>query len=222
MQTPLYQTRSKFEPRNAGGVNFYLRRDPESQREVAFAVSGDYLLLATREDLMAGALQLMSGKQDRTVESEPWWSQSTAAAAQAGDLRMVLDLRNLVPNGYFRTYWVQQNITDLSQYSAAVSDLFRSGKQYREERVLIRKKEPEHAASEESLVAAADLSRLVPENIGVYVSVANPRADTCYSLLETKLLSPHLGPSPVSQFAPQVQLTTGEQGASSDLETRID
>ena len=48
MQTTLWQTRSKFEPRNAGGVDFYLRRDPESQREVAFAVSGDYLLLATR------------------------------------------------------------------------------------------------------------------------------------------------------------------------------
>ncbi len=72
---------------------------------------------------MAGALQLMSGKPDRTIESEPWWTQSTAAAGPAGDLRMVLDLEKLVPNGYFRTYWVQQNITDLSQYSAAVSDL---------------------------------------------------------------------------------------------------
>jgi hypothetical protein len=69
MQTTLWQARSKFEPRSAGGVDFYLRRDPQSQREVAFAVSGDYLLLSTREDLMAGALQLMSGKQDRTSRS---------------------------------------------------------------------------------------------------------------------------------------------------------
>jgi hypothetical protein len=140
MQSSLYQTRAKFEPRNAGGVDFYVRRDPQSQREVAFAISSDYLLLATREDLMAGALQLMSGKQDRTVENESWWTQSTAAAGHPGDLRMVLNLQTLVPNGYFRTYWVQQNITDLSQYSAAVSDLFRSDKEYREERVLIRKK----------------------------------------------------------------------------------
>jgi len=79
MQTALWQTRSKFEPRSAGGGTFYLRRDPESQREVAFAISGDYLILSTREDLMAGALQLMSGKQDRTVEGEQWWAQSTAA-----------------------------------------------------------------------------------------------------------------------------------------------
>ena len=91
----------------------------------------------------------MSGKQDRTVESEQWWAQATAAAGEAGDLRMVLNLEELVPNGYFRTYWVQQNITDLKQYSASVSDLFRSSKQYREERVLIRKEEPEQASSSE-------------------------------------------------------------------------
>jgi len=222
MQTTLWQTRAKFEPRNAGGVDFYLRRDPASQREVAFAVSGDYLLLATREDLMAGALQLMSGKPGRTVESEQWWAQATAAAGNAGDLRLVLDMEKLVPNGYFRTYWVQQNITDLSQYSAAVSDLFRSSTQYREERVLIRKKEPEQAASAGGLAGAADLARLVPADAGLYAAAANPSADACFALLETKLLAPHLGPAPPSQVAPQVQLTSGEQGGGADLETRID
>jgi len=222
MQTTLWQTRAKFEPRNAGGADFYLRRDPASQREVAFAVSGDYLLLATREDLMAGALQLMSGKPDRTVESEQWWAQSAATAGKAGDLRLVLDMEKLVPNGYFRTYWVQQNITDLSQYSAAVSDLFRSTAQYREERVLIRKKEPVQAPSADGLAAAAGLARLVPADAGVYVAAANPSSDTCLALLETKLLAPHLGPVPPSQIAPQVPLTSGEQGGGSDLETRID
>jgi len=222
METTLWQSRAKFEPRSAGGVNFYLRRDPESQREVAFAVAGDYLLLATREDLMASALQLMSGKQDRTVENEQWWAQSTAAAAHAGDLRMALSLEKLVPNGYFRTYWVQQNITDLSQYSAAVSDLFRSTKEYREERVLIRKKEPQAPASGEGLTAAADLARLVPDDAGMYVVTANPTVDSSFALLETKVLAPHLGQAPPSQLAPQVQLTSGEQGGGSDLETRID
>jgi len=222
METMLWQTRAKFEPRTAGGVNFYLRRDPQSQREVAFAVSGDYLLLATREDLMASALELMSGKQDRTVESEQWWAQSTASTGEAGDLRMVLDLEKLVPNGYFRTYWVQQNITDLSQYSAAVSDLFRSSKQFREERILIRKKEPQEAASSEGATAAAELARLVPDDAGIYVAAANPTADAVFNLLETKLLAPHLGPAPPSQIAPNVALTSGEQGGASDLETRID
>jgi len=91
-------------------VDFYVRRDPESQKEVAFAVSGDYLLLATRADIMAGALQLMSGSQDRTIEAEQWWSQSAASAGPAGDLRMVMDLEKIVPSPYFRTYWVQQTL----------------------------------------------------------------------------------------------------------------
>jgi hypothetical protein len=222
METTLWQSRAKFEPRTAGGVDFYLRRDPQSQLQVAFTVSGDYLLLATREDLMAGALQLMSGKQDRTVENEQWWAQSTSATTKPGDLRLVLDLEKLVPNGYFRTYWVQQNITDLSHYSAAVCDLFRSSKEYREERVLIRKKEAEHPASADGFTTAADLARLVPDDTGAYEATANPTADSAFALLEAKLLAPHLGPAPPSQIAPQVQLTSGEQGGASDLETRID
>lgn len=221
MQTALWQTRAQFEPRSAGGVDFYLRRDPESQKEVAFAVSGDYLVLATREDLLAGALQLMSGGQNRTVETEPWWSLSVAAAGAAGDLRMVLNLEKIVPSPYFRTYWVQQNITDLAQYSAAVSDLFRSNRQYREERVLLPKA-PVAASSSDGLEAAAGLVRLVPEGVGIYEAKAHPSADSCLDLLETKLLAPHLGPAPPSQIAPQVHLTSGEAGAGSDLETRID
>ena len=222
METALYQSRAKFEPRTAAGVNFYIRRDPQSQREVAFAVSGDYLLLATREDLVRGALELMSGSKNLTIESEPWWSQSTAAAGAAGDLRLVLDLEKLVPNGYFRTYWVQQNVTDLSHYSAAVCDLFRSSKEYHEERVLIRKKVPDQPASADGFTAAALLARLVPEDAGVYEAAANPTADDAFGLLKTKLLASHLGPAPPSEIAPQVQLTSGEHGAASDLETRID
>ena len=222
MQTTLWQTRSKFEPRSAGNVTFYIRRDPESKREVAFAVSGDYLILATREDLIAGALQLMSKAPDHTVESEQWFSQATAASEQAGDLRMVLNLTKIVPDGYFRTYWVQQNITDLSHYSAAVSDLFLSGRQFREERALIRKVEPESIPSADALAATADVVRLVPDNAGFYEALANPSSDTCFELLTTKLLAPHVGAAPASETAPQVQLTSGEVGGGADLETRID
>ena len=219
MASALWQTRSRFEPRNVGGVDFYIRRDPESQKEVAFAVSGEYLLLATREDLIAGALQLMAGNKANTVENEAWWTQSVAAAGSTGDLRMVLNMEKIVPSPYFRTYWIQQNITDLKQYSAAVSDLFRSGKQYREERVLIRKAEAEVPAGASE---AAYLARLVPAGAGMYEAKASPSSDSCLDLVATKLLTPHLGPAPVSRIAPDIQLGSGETGSDSDLETRID
>ncbi len=223
MQSTLWQTRSKFETRSAGGVAFFLRRDPESQREVAFAVAGDYLLLATREDLLAGALQLMASGDVRSIETERWWSQSVAAAGTVGDLRMVLNLERIVPSPYFRSYWVQKNITEMKQYSAAISDLVRSGKEYREERVLLRKTPATGDPSAGGGPAGvADILRLVPAHAGVYEAKANPTPADCLALLETKILTPHLGPGPAEKLAPQVQLTNGETGTSTDLETRID
>src|SRR5882724_7766951 len=158
MQSALWQTRAKFETRSVAGVTFYVRRDPESGREVAFTVNGDYLILATREDLLAGAIQLMAGSKDRTIEAEQWWSQAVAAAGPVGDLRMVLNLEKIVPSPYFRSYWIQRNITEMKQYSAAVSDLFRSGKEYREERVLLKKSmAASNATTEDAATAVADL-----------------------------------------------------------------
>jgi hypothetical protein len=222
-QSALWQTRSKFETRNAAGVDFFYRRDAESGREVAFAVTGDCLILATREDLMAGALQLMKGGSGHAMESEAWWSQSISAAKEAGDLRMVLNLEKIVPSPYFRSYWVQQNITDLKQYTAAISDLTLSGKEYQEERILLRKtRTPAESLQNARPASVSEIIRLVPVQAGFYEAKANPTAEECLSLLETKILAPHLGPAAAEKLAPQVQIGNGETGSSSDLETRID
>jgi hypothetical protein len=221
MQNQLWQTRAKFETRTAAGTTFYLRRDPESQREVEFAVHENYLLLATREDLMASALQLMAGGKDRTIDADPWFSQSVAAAGPVGDLRMVLNLEKIVPSPYFRSYWVQQNVTDMKSYAAAVSDLFRSGNEYREERVLL-KKTGDAASTKEQGEEVSDLVRLVPAGVGIYEAQLCPSIDPCLDALETKILAPHSGPIPPQQLAPEAQLTSGETGSRSDLETRID
>ncbi len=223
IQSALWQTRAKFETRSVAGVTFYVRRDPESEREVGFAVKDEYLILATREDLLAGALQLMAGSKDRTIEDEQWWSQSVAAAGPAGDLRMVLNLEKIVPSPYFRSYWIQRNITDMKQYSAVVSDLFRSSKEYREERVLLKKPATVgNAIAGDAATAVVDLVRLVPADIGTYQARAAPSTADCLDLLETKILAPHRGLAAAQQTAPDVQLSSGETGSSSDLETRID
>jgi hypothetical protein len=221
MQNQLWETRAMFETRSAGGLTFYLRRDPESQREVEFAVHDNYLLLATREDLMASALQLMAGGKDRTIGAEPWFAQSVAAAGPAGDLRMALNLEKIVPSPYFRSYWVQQNISDMKSYAAAVSDLFRSKKEYREERVLLKKTGDAPSTNEQG-EEVSDLVRLVPAEAGIYEARLCPSIDQCLATLKTKILAPHSGPIPPEQLGPEAQLTSGETGSSSDLETRID
>jgi len=222
MQSALWQTRSKFESRNAGGVDFFYRKDPDSDREVAFAITGDYLLLATRENLMAGALQLLAGGKDHCVEEEPWWSRSVAAAGTPGELRMVLNLERIVPSPYFRSYWIQQNITDMKQYSAAISDLTRLDKEYREERTLLRKNPAPEPSEGKGPAAVGEILRLVPANIGIYEAKANPDPKESLELLTVKILAPHLGPAAPEKLVPQVELGGGETGSASDLETRID
>jgi hypothetical protein len=146
-----------------------------------------------------------------------------AAAGPAGELRMVLNLEKIVSSPYFRSYWIQRNITDMKQYSTSVSDLFRSGKEYREERVLLKKSPASGSGTpDDGANAVADLVRLVPADNGNYEVKAAPSAADCLDVLETKILAPHRSPSVASQTAPEVQLSSGETGNSSDLETRID
>jgi hypothetical protein len=222
MQSTLWQTRSKFESRTAGGVNFFYRKDPDSEREVAFAVTGDYLLLATRQDLMAGALELLAGGKGPSVADEAWWSRPVAAAGAPGDLRMVLNLDKIVSSPYFRSYWIQQNITDMKQYSAAISDLTLSGKEYREERTLLRKDAAQEPSEGTGPAAVADILRLVPADTGLYEANAGPDHKDSVELLTSNILAPHLGPPAPEKLAPQVQLGNGEIGSAADLETRID
>src|SRR5580704_6561941 len=55
-QSRLWQARGKFEDRQSAGNDFYLRTDPQSGRTVAFATVDDWVILATREDLVANTL----------------------------------------------------------------------------------------------------------------------------------------------------------------------
>ena len=238
MQTAIWQLRTRFEPRNAGGASFYVRTDPESKRVVGFGATDDYLVLGTREDLIAGAMALLSHQPGRTLADSGWYVKSVAAGPkQSGDLRMVLNLAEIAQTPQFRTYWIQQNITETRQYSAAIVDLYRTAAEYREERVLLRDiqggeeaesapgdgEEPAQAAvTSEGAKSVADLARLVPEGAGVYRAMANPTPKEALRLVLTKILTPHIGPAPVQKLAPQVTLTSGETGSESDLETRID
>ena len=116
MENALWRTRGTFEPRQADGTPFYVRVNPESKRVVAFGVRDQYLVLATREDLLAGALTLIGGRGGASVETEGWFAQSVKAAGTPGDVRLVANLATLVRQPHFRWYWVQQNIAELSQY----------------------------------------------------------------------------------------------------------
>jgi len=133
LQSALWQSRNKFQPRTAGGKPFFARKDEQSGRVVAFAVADNYLILGTREDLVAGSLELMSGSKGRTLSQEGWYKQALSAAqTKTGDLRMVLNMEKIAVTPHFRTYWIQHNITEMQSYGSAISDLYREGATYRE------------------------------------------------------------------------------------------
>jgi hypothetical protein len=233
-KTRLVQMRGKFATRQVGNQTFYVRTqtdqsmgdDAQGQaRTVAFATSGDWLLLATREDLMAGALTLMAGRSGNSapadsLAAEPWFVDARAAAQKdAGELRMTLNLDKIVPSPYFRSYWVQRNITEMKQYRSAVADLYMDTGDFREERVLLPKSPPENSASAPDLGA---LVALLPQHAGVYRAVAAPGVEPALDSINEKLLQRTTGSFTDMRTAPDADLAVHEVGSTADFETRID
>ena len=222
VQSQLWQSRSRFQPRTTAGKAFYARKDEQSGRTVAFAVTDDYLILGTREDLVAGALELMSGSKGRNLRQEGWYAQSLAAASSTpGDLRMVMNMEKIAVTPHFRSYWIQHNITEMQSYGSAISDLYREGKVYREERVIIPRKQGDEAVLARSAQEVSSLLSAVPSDAGFYRAGAVD-VHQALAMLQQKILAPRSGVPETPRLAPQVQLTSGATGAAFDLETRID
>jgi len=136
---------------------------------------------------------------------------------------MVLDMKKISDERHFTSYWIQQNITEMEGYTAAVCDLYREGSTYREERVLLRKTkdmDQENAHNDHPEIVGTLLSAL-PEDHGFYqVRIATP--DAIVATLQESIMAASGKSSAVQRQAPQMVLTGGEVGSASDLETRLD
>lgn len=217
--TPLWQTRSKFEQRTEAGTAFYVRKDEQSSRTAAFASKDGWLILGTRDDLVAGVLDRLAGTDSHSLANEGWYAEAVQnAQSERGDLRMVLDLDKIVRTPYFRSYWIQNNITELKQYTAAVSDLYRSRQGYREERMLLRR-ERATSALEGDVTALASLA---PADAAFYEAQASPNTEDLLNSLREDLLE--LGPAQ-SQAAPTTAPSAAaaeNAGSASQLDVLID
>ncbi len=226
LQTALLGQRNRFAQRQAGGLTFYIRSSKDTPaRTVAFATvadpgGGDLLLLSTREDLLASALTLLAGQQPASaaLAAEPWYAEaSTALPSRNPSLHMVLNLERLVPMAYFRSYWVQQNITEMKQYRAAVTDLYRETDAFREERALLLKDPAEPSAAPQ----LAALAALAPSE-GAFRATATQDPALAVTAVEEKLLGRQQKAAHIAEEAPDSSLDPVESGTTSDLETRID
>jgi hypothetical protein len=243
MNTALWKARGTYQTRKAGGVDFYVKEDAATNRVAAFAYSGEVLMLATREDLMAGALELLASTaagtnragQPPSLASEKWFTDAIQAALPgSNDLRLVYNLDRLEQVPQFRSHWVQRGTrATLREFSSGLADLERANGDIGERRVLLRANATA-AISDES--ATAQLLAAVPDDAGFYRArlVSNsglsgssvsgsglPDAEQVEKTIEEKIFAATAPPKPRNDFAPQVD---GERdsGSEQDLETRID
>ena len=221
VKSQLWAVRDKFEQRQAGGVSFYLRTDPASKRTVAFAFTKGYLLLATRDDLVAQALELAAGGRNPSIASDRWYQDAVAAASNPGELRLVMNLEVLVKSVYFRSYWVQRNASTIRQYRAGVADVKRSATTIKETRVFLRAPESTEPTRSNSPTISSLLG-LVPPEAGLYKTSAIGESSEPAALIVQKLIGAQPQRSRNWRYAPVAVLPDNRAGSEADLETRID
>ena len=225
-QSQLFATRGAFERRHAGDSDFYIRTSATDYSTVAFAqvsgASGDVVLLATREDLIANALKLIAAPSPaNSIQQEPWFRDVSAALPMEKPgpaLHMVLNLDRIAVDPHFRSYWIQRNITWTRQFRAAASDLYLESARFREERVLL----PKQPDAVPAAIDLAPLAALVPPSTGVFRVVSTKDPSVAVSAIEEKLLGSYTAPPPNPEDAPDPSLSAPQAGSDSDLETRID
>ena len=217
--SPLWQTRGKFEQRKEAGTTFYVHKDVQSSRVAAFAAADGWLILGTREDLVAGVLDRLAGISSHNLFGEGWYAETVKQAArERGDLRMVLNLDKIVQTPYFRSYWVQRNITEMKQYTSAVSDLYRTRESYREERLLLRRA----SKNTDSGGDIAALTALAPEDVGFYAADALPDPERLLQRLRENLLE--IKPEHIESLEVNAPPSVVAQnpGSAGQLDIRID
>ncbi len=222
-KSQLWRLREKFGERQASGATFYMKRDDASHRTVAFAFTRGYLVLATRDDLMARTLALIAGGRDGNLSSEPWFADARAQAGAPGELRMALNLQQLFDNVSFRSYWIQRNASELRPFRAEIADVKRTQNRIEENRVFVRLPEQTIAPpSADALQSVAALRALTSAQGVLARAWASPSADQIATLIESKLLAPASLERYGNQYAPPEVSTDEAAGSEQDLETRID
>jgi hypothetical protein len=220
IETGLWKERARYQSRNAGGATYYVKTDKDSRRVAAFAAAGDLLILATKEELIGGALELLARSSRPAVVSEPWFAQAVQSAAPgAHDLRLVYNLERLTRTPQFRRHWLQRNVAELAEFASGLTDLEKTAGEIRERRVLLRATPAADRTPAEA--AAGQLAALVPDDAALYRVWAQPTAEQAARTIEEKLFGSGTASGRAAKEAPTVAESM-EAGAEENLETRID
>ncbi len=217
----LWQKRPQYRQREVAGISFYERTDPDSKRTVSFASKDDFFVIASDSDLMVGSLALLAAQPAPSLDAESWFSEAKAAANgnDRPTLRLIYNMEQLVTKPQFRTYWIQQNVTEMNGYRSGICDLFETNTQFSEKRVLLRKTVVASVSDEQ---AVARLLSYVPQNRSFYQAWADPRRELLTDMVVQTFAGESVAGGRPNLYAPDVSTEAGAIGSVSDLETRVD
>jgi hypothetical protein len=211
--------RASLSPRQAGGNPYFVATSPGSNRAVAFALRGEWLIVGTTESLVAQFLERLAANNPAGLAAEDWFTRAAQAAGPAGELRMAANFDALLASPHFRSYWLHRNRSDLAPYSASISDLDRSAAAWTERRILLRKEPATPPAVNPALWEP--ILRPVPATAGLYRAWLAPDPNYAAALLVQKFFDPTPGSGPVSRHAPLLS-EGGEAGEENAWEDSID
>ncbi len=220
VQSRLWLARGSFQSRQAAGIPFYTKS--AENVELAFAVANGYLLISSGQERMAGMLGLLTKKDTPSVAGEGWYKNVTGAAGAPGELRLAMNLEALVENTYFRSYWVQRNVSDVRRFVSGVADIRGAAGEIQEQRTFLKRPGlQEELPPAEAIAGATALAQLAPDDAGLYRVWAMPRANDAAALIESHILNPRPKNEAMPRYAPVEDQNVGA-GNEADLETRID
>jgi hypothetical protein len=215
----LWKQRAQYQPREAAGIAFYVKQDAQNGRTVAFATKDDVFAIATDESLMATTLGLLAGQPAPSLARTEWFQNITAGRRQ-GDLRLVYDLQATENTPQFRTYWIQENETELKEYASGISDLFETSAGFEEQRVLLRaqpSQAPNASAAIETLVSA------VAPGDSLYRAWANPSKQQLAASLTQVVYGQAPAANPLAnEMAPVAPAGFAQPAYAPGLQTKID
>jgi hypothetical protein len=220
-QNVLTRVRGGYQGRNAAGESYFVRQS--GNRTAAFAIAGDYVVVSTREDLLAAALELIRGNTSgRSISQETWYEDALRAMAADATgpvaVRLVMDLPNVIKTPHFRSYWIQKNAADFRNYSAFLSQVKRNADALQEDRVLIRSEQAPALAHES---AAAELQRHIPDGVGLFRLWDTSSVDFAMDIIRQKFFAAGPAASIARRNAPGLSFD-GPAASEADLQTRID
>ncbi len=173
---------------------------------------GDLLLLATKENLIAGALQLIARESVPSVAAETWFTNSVQAAGNSpSDLRLVYNMASLSRTFQFRSHWIQRNVSELRQFSSGIADLERVRGEMRERRVLLRATPSDSSESNEA--ASGQVLAAIPDDAGLYRAWLRPSGAQSEAWIEEKLFPSAASAAGAPSKSAPVVIDTADAGS---------